>query len=170
MRWRHARLQDVTVTVLCYTLPILVQAVRELRGSGPGPATALYAAIFGLLVLASSAYSCKWPERWSPGRFDLVGNSHQVGSLWPSWASTWRSLAVLGFEEPPLRFLLVDRLVCALRLPPELSMAGSAAAWLRDQPLHGGTRMRAVCRARMRLLVRICWCMRAFMHVRMYMA
>lgn len=71
-------LQDVTVTVLCYTLPILVRAVHELRSTGPGPAAGLYAAIVVLLVLASSAYSTKWPERWAPGRFDLIGNSHQV--------------------------------------------------------------------------------------------
>ena len=74
----HAVPQDVTVTVLCYTWPMLVQAAREVRLGDPGLATGLYAAIFTLLVLASSAYSSKWPERWAPGRFDLIGNSHQV--------------------------------------------------------------------------------------------
>lgn len=71
-------MQDVTVTVLCYTLPMLVQTCRELKASGPGPATALYGAIFALLILASSAYSLKFPERWAPGKFDLIANSHQV--------------------------------------------------------------------------------------------
>ena len=66
------------MTVLCYTFPIAAQALRELHTSGPGPACGLYGAIVVLLVLASTAYSCKWPEIWAPGRFDLIGNSHQV--------------------------------------------------------------------------------------------
>lgn len=79
-RLRHTCIcvQDVTVTVLCYTLPVLVQALHELCTSGPGLGTWCYGSIFCLLVAGSSAYSQRWPERWAPGRFDLVGSSHQV--------------------------------------------------------------------------------------------
>ncbi|KAK9802032.1 hypothetical protein WJX73_003656 [Symbiochloris irregularis] len=73
--------KDVTVTVVCYTFPVATQAGRELLASRPGPACALYLAVVVLLVLGSSAYSKKWPERWAPGRFDLLGNSHQVMHL-----------------------------------------------------------------------------------------
>ena len=66
------------MTVLCYTLPVLLQAAREVVAGQPGAACIAYLGIFTLLVLGSSAYSQKWPERWSPGTFDLLGNSHQV--------------------------------------------------------------------------------------------
>lgn len=66
------------MTVVCYTFPVATQGLRELLASRPGPACALYLAILVLLVVGSSAYAQKWPERWAPGRFDLFGNSHQV--------------------------------------------------------------------------------------------
>ena len=70
--------QDVTVTVLCYTLPILLQAGREAAAGAFGTACTAYLGVAALLVVGSSAYSHRWPERWSPGSFDLLGNSHQV--------------------------------------------------------------------------------------------
>ena len=30
------------------------------------------------LVVAARAYALHLPERWAPGRFDHVGNSHQI--------------------------------------------------------------------------------------------
>jgi adiponectin receptor len=32
----------------------------------------------GLYVLGAVIYACRVPERWAPGRFDLVGSSHQI--------------------------------------------------------------------------------------------
>ncbi|RPA73942.1 HlyIII-domain-containing protein [Ascobolus immersus RN42] len=32
----------------------------------------------GLYVLGAVIYACRVPERWAPGRFDIVGSSHQV--------------------------------------------------------------------------------------------
>ena len=66
------------MTVLCYTLPILLQAGREVAAGLFGTACKAYLGVFTLLVVGSSAYSQQWPERWSPGSFDLLGNSHQV--------------------------------------------------------------------------------------------
>ena len=66
------------MTVLCYTLPILLQAGREVAAGLFGTACKAYFGVFTLLVVGSSAYSQQWPERWSPGSFDLLGNSHQV--------------------------------------------------------------------------------------------
>ena len=71
------------MTVLCYTLPMLLQAGRELAAGSSGTACAAYLGVFLLLILGSSAYSGKWPERWSPGTFDLIGNSHQVSCASP---------------------------------------------------------------------------------------
>jgi len=43
----------------------------------PGPQTALTAAVVALMYAAAWLYSRHLPERWRPGAYDLVGNSHQ---------------------------------------------------------------------------------------------
>lgn len=38
----------------------------------------MLAAILALLYVAAWFYSRHLPERWSPGAYDLIGNSHQI--------------------------------------------------------------------------------------------
>lgn len=44
----------------------------------PGAEGALLAAILALLYVAAWFYSRHLPERWRPGAYDYVGNSHQI--------------------------------------------------------------------------------------------
>ena len=73
------RRRACTASPAGYTAPLAWQAARELWTSGAaglaGETLAGVAACLGL-----SAYVCTQhvPERWSPGRYDLVGQSHQV--------------------------------------------------------------------------------------------
>ncbi|RLN30517.1 heptahelical transmembrane protein 4-like isoform X1 [Panicum miliaceum] len=52
-------------------------------GTAPGAvATAAYEALMGALYgLGVAVYAARVPERWAPGRFDLVGHSHQLFHL-----------------------------------------------------------------------------------------
>ncbi|KAL6623282.1 hypothetical protein ACP70R_033161 [Stipagrostis hirtigluma subsp. patula] len=52
-------------------------------GSAPGAvASAGYEAVMGALYgLGVAVYAARVPERWAPGRFDLVGHSHQLFHL-----------------------------------------------------------------------------------------
>ncbi|CAN6338428.1 unnamed protein product [Urochloa humidicola] len=52
-------------------------------GSAPGAlASAAYEALMGALYgLGVVVYAARVPERWAPGRFDLVGHSHQLFHL-----------------------------------------------------------------------------------------
>jgi adiponectin receptor len=52
-------------------------------GTAPGAvASAGYEALMGTLyALGVAVYAARVPERWAPGRFDLVGHSHQLFHL-----------------------------------------------------------------------------------------
>ncbi|RLM98906.1 heptahelical transmembrane protein 4-like isoform X1 [Panicum miliaceum] len=52
-------------------------------GTAPGAvASAAYEALMGALYgLGVAVYAARVPERWAPGRFDLVGHSHQLFHL-----------------------------------------------------------------------------------------
>lgn len=52
-------------------------------GTAPGAvASAGYEALMGVLYgLGVAVYAARVPERWAPGRFDLVGHSHQLFHL-----------------------------------------------------------------------------------------
>ena len=52
-------------------------------GTAPGAvASAGYEALMGALyALGVAVYAARVPERWAPGRFDLVGHSHQLFHL-----------------------------------------------------------------------------------------
>jgi predicted membrane channel-forming protein YqfA (hemolysin III family) len=43
----------------------------------PGPQAAMLGGVVLLMYLAGWLYSRHLPERWRPGAYDLVGNSHQ---------------------------------------------------------------------------------------------
>ncbi|TVU50055.1 hypothetical protein EJB05_01410 [Eragrostis curvula] len=49
-------------------------------GTAPGAvASAWYEALMGAMYgLGAAVYAARVPERWAPGRFDLVGHSHQL--------------------------------------------------------------------------------------------
>ena len=51
-------------------------AVSLLQGY-PGPQAAMLGGVVLLMYLAGWLYSRHLPERWRPGAYDLVGNSHQ---------------------------------------------------------------------------------------------
>eukprot|EP00884_Botryococcus_braunii_P020432 jgi/Botrbrau1/7072/Bobra.0165s0094.1 len=69
---------DIGLMVFTYTIPALVEAGREVVGGQLGTACWLYGGMWVAMCFASGSYAVRWPERWWPGRFDLVGNSHQM--------------------------------------------------------------------------------------------
>lgn len=73
---------------------------QELVSQGPGQATALVAATLVTLKVGGAAYAHHYPERWAPGRFDLVGNSHQLMHVLAMLAhyTEWRLLCLLAEE------------------------------------------------------------------------
>lgn len=58
----------------------------------PGPQAAMLGGVVLLMYLAGWLYSRHLPERWRPGAYDLVGNSHQ-----------WMHALVRVFSVPCLR-------------------------------------------------------------------
>ena len=63
-----------------------------LRAAGPGTCTALVLGMLGCLYISLWFYARHLPERWYPGRFDLVGNSHQASGARPHVAvACWYS-------------------------------------------------------------------------------
>ncbi|KAK1858473.1 hypothetical protein I4F81_001078 [Pyropia yezoensis] len=115
--------RDMAVIVACYLLPMVVHAVwwavtgapgGSVGGGGawsspltPTPASAREAAMWGLVAAASVGtggllYAKHWPELWAPGRFDVVGHSHQwmhIAAFMAHWAE-WRFLAALLLPRP----------------------------------------------------------------------
>jgi predicted membrane channel-forming protein YqfA (hemolysin III family) len=67
----------------------------------PGPQTAMLGGVVLLMYLAGWLYSRHLPERWRPGAYDLVGNSHQ-------WMHALVSLA----SAPCLRLQTCSERVC----------------------------------------------------------
>ena len=64
--------------MLCFTIPLLVACAYELLWAGLGACTMITAASISCLVMGGLCYVHRMPERWFPGRLDLVGNSHQL--------------------------------------------------------------------------------------------
>lgn len=113
--------RDMAVLVACYLAPMLGHAAWWAVTSAPGgvgggawsspltppPAAAREAATWGLVAAASVGagglvYAKHWPEVWAPGRFDVVGHSHQwmhVAAFVAHWAE-WRFLAALLLPRP----------------------------------------------------------------------
>ena len=50
------------------------------RMAGPGTCTALVLGMLACLYVSLWFYARHLPERWFPGRFDIIGNSHQVST------------------------------------------------------------------------------------------
>lgn len=102
--------RDMAVLVACYLLPMVAHAAWWAAAGGgewsspltPTRAAAREAATWGLVAAASVGtggllYAKHWPELWAPGRFDIVGHSHQwmhVAAFVAHWAE-WRFLAAL---------------------------------------------------------------------------
>ena len=61
-----------------YTAPLAWQAARELAGGNIGPAGEALAGVVACLGLSAFVCTQHVPERWHPGRYDLVGQSHQA--------------------------------------------------------------------------------------------
>lgn len=107
--------RDMAVLVACYLLPMVAHAAWWAAAGGrewaspltPTPAAAREAATWGLVATASVGtggllYAKHWPELWAPGRFDIVGHSHQwmhVAAFVAHWAE-WRFLAALLLPRP----------------------------------------------------------------------
>ena len=68
------------------------------RMAGPGTCTALVLGMLACLYVSLWFYARHLPERWFPGRFDIVGNSHQArtGPLTSGLSATcWRTCLLL---------------------------------------------------------------------------
>ncbi len=61
-----------------YTAPLAWQAAREAAAGGVGAAGEALAGVAACLGLSAYVTSQHVPERWHPGRYDLVGQSHQA--------------------------------------------------------------------------------------------
>ncbi len=70
----------------------------EVYDQGAGQVTALVTGTVVTLIIGGKMYAQHYPERWAPGRFDLVGNSHQLMHLLAMLAHycEWRFLCVLA--------------------------------------------------------------------------
>ena len=76
---KHILARDVSMIVACYLLPILCNTVHEVATIGAGASLCLCIGICMQLYVAMWFYAQHLPERWYPdGRYDLVGNSHQI--------------------------------------------------------------------------------------------
>lgn len=114
--------RDMAVLVACYLAPMVAHATWWAVTGAPGgaggggawtspltppPAAAREAAMWGFVAAASVGtggllYAKHWPELWAPGRFDVVGHSHQwmhVAAFVAHWAE-WRFLAALLLPRP----------------------------------------------------------------------
>ena len=70
--------QRVGTMMLCFTAPLVIACICELLYYGIGACIMLTVAIISCLVIGGLAYVHRVPERWLPGKLDLVGNSHQL--------------------------------------------------------------------------------------------
>jgi len=105
--------RDMAVLVACYLAPLVAHAAwwagggaAAPRGVGevvlPSAAAAREAAGCGLAAAAAVGvggllYAKHWPELWAPGRFDILGHSHQwmhVGAFVAHYFQ-WRFLSAL---------------------------------------------------------------------------
>mmetsp|Transcript_13001 Transcript_13001/g.26368 ORF Transcript_13001/g.26368 Transcript_13001/m.26368 type:complete len:297 (-) Transcript_13001:658-1548(-) len=65
--------------VFAYLFPMVWQGLIDVkRRQEISPALLCAASAGTCLVLGGIVYGLHLPERWAPGRFDLVGNSHQI--------------------------------------------------------------------------------------------
>lgn len=70
--------QRVGIMMLCFTAPLVIACGHELLYYGLGKCSLLLAATTSCLVIGGLAYVHRVPERWLPGKLDLIGNSHQL--------------------------------------------------------------------------------------------
>lgn len=66
-------MQAVASSIICYTFPGVVAAVREYQKEGFGYLSLLYTAILLFIAIGGLGYGSKIPERWAPGYFDIIG-------------------------------------------------------------------------------------------------
>ncbi|KAJ8410307.1 hypothetical protein AAFF_G00202880 [Aldrovandia affinis] len=71
-------------TTLAYLLDISPVAHRLATGSWAEPAMTLHALQVAFFLLAALFFSCPVPERFFPGRCDIVGHGHQIFHLFLS--------------------------------------------------------------------------------------
>jgi len=53
----------------------------------------------GSYIVGGVLYSFRWPERWAPGKFDIIGHSHQLWHVAIVLAIYLHFQAVLSFHE-----------------------------------------------------------------------
>jgi hypothetical protein len=68
----------VASIVLCYWFPMALALVRDALDSRFTASSAAALGVLAGLVSSSWAYSTSWPQRLSPGSFDVWGHSHQL--------------------------------------------------------------------------------------------
>jgi len=81
--WRLSKPQlarEMSYLVISYCSPLVIQGVKDLVLSW-NVSLGVLPHVIGIIFSMEIAYLCyskHLPEKWSPGRFDLVGNSHQI--------------------------------------------------------------------------------------------
>lgn len=73
-------IQDATMTVVGFLLPVTFAACSDfvVEGMKFGELQRWTIALLVVDLIGATSYILRWPERWFPGRFDFIGNGHQI--------------------------------------------------------------------------------------------
>ncbi|XP_065844784.1 membrane progestin receptor gamma-A-like [Oscarella lobularis] len=111
-RWHSAR---YVIRTLSYSLlyvfdsiPLLVRMYNGAAGNGWEPALTYHAIHMSLIVGGSIVNALKVPERFWPGSFDYVGNSHQVMHVCSAAACCFQITAIM-LDMETKRYAIMSR-------------------------------------------------------------